>query len=182
MNINSDYAEKWKLFKDKANGKKVIGLNTGCGKRWSTRLWSTENWIGLIKQLQNAGYYPIVLGGLDEDAQNKIYAQETNCYYPGTYSLEEFIAMASNCDIIVSAVSMMMHIAIGLQKQLVLFNNIFNKHEFEMYGRGEIIEPTSGCDCFYGNTCKRGDENNCMKDISVDAIFSAVARLANNIN
>ena len=48
-------------------------------------------------------------------------------YYPGTYSLEEFIAITANCDLIVTAVSMMMHIAIGLKRPLVLFNNIFNK-------------------------------------------------------
>ncbi|MEZ4890529.1 MAG: hypothetical protein R2779_08245 [Crocinitomicaceae bacterium] len=29
-----------------------------------------------------------------------------------------------------------MHITIALQKKIVLMNNIFNPHEFELYGRG----------------------------------------------
>ena len=68
----------------------------------------------------------------------------------------------------------MMHIATGLQKSLVLFNNIFNKHEFELYGRGTIVEPTSGCDDYYGNTCTRS--NHCMNDISVAQIYDAIVK------
>ncbi|MEI6817869.1 MAG: glycosyltransferase family 9 protein, partial [Bacteroidota bacterium] len=174
LNVNQELVNKWNSMRIKADGKKIIGLNTGCGKRWSTRLWDTKNWIELVKQLQQSNYYPVLLGGLDEDAQNKIYNQETGAYYPGTYSLDEFIAITANCDTIVSAVSMMMHIATGLQKPLILFNNIFNKHEFELYGRGTIVEPTSGCDCYYGNTCSR--ELSCMKDISVQTVYDAIVK------
>jgi len=176
LNVNTKLVEKWKLLKEKSGGKKIIGLNTGCGPRWATRLWENDNWHNLIFALQKAGYYPVVLGGMDEDEKNKSFSQTTGAYYPGTYSLEEFIAITANCDVIVSAVSMMMHIAIGLKRPLVLFNNIFNKHEFEMYGRGIIVEPTTGCDCFYGNTCTR--ERPCMLDLPVDSIFEAIKKLA----
>jgi lipopolysaccharide heptosyltransferase III len=176
LNVNKELVEKWTLLKDKSQGKKIIGLNTGCGKRWSTRLWAADNWIALVRQLQHNNYYPVLLGGVDEDAQNNIYQHETGAYYPGTYSLEEFIAITANCDTIVSAVSMMMHIATGLQKPLILFNNIFNKHEFEMYGRGTIIEPTTGCDDYYGSVCSR--ENCCMNDISVESVYSAIVKFS----
>ena len=177
LNLNATLSGKWSaLLRQEAAGKKIIGLNTGCGKRWSTRLWPVQYWIELVKKLQHAGYYPILLGGEDEDAQNKMYAESTGAYYPGTFSLGEFIALTNNCDIVVSAVSMMMHIAVALQKHLILFNNIFNKHEFELYGRGKIIEPLSGCDCYYGNLCVR--ERHCMKDISVDSIFNAIEQCA----
>lgn len=172
MNVNDELVKKWNSLKVKAGGKKVIGLNTGCGKRWSTRLWPVEYWTQLIKDLQQKGYYPVVLGGLDEDAQNKKYAEATGAYYPGTYSLEEFIAITANCDVVVSAVSMMMHIAVGLRKPLILFNNIFNKHEFHLYGRGTIVEPSTGCDCYYGGTCSRG--RCCMNDIPVKQVFDAI--------
>jgi len=176
LNVNPALVNKWKSLKEKSGGKKIIGLNTGCGPRWLTRLWANENWQKLTTDLQKAGYYPVFLGGLDEDAKNKSFAQATGAYYPGTYSLEEFIAITANCDLIVSAVSMMMHIAIGLKRPLVLFNNIFNKHEFEMYGRGIIVEPTSGCDDFYGNTCTR--ERCCMNDLPVETVFASIKKLA----
>jgi heptosyltransferase-2 len=90
--------------------------------------------------------------------------------------LDEFIALVSHCDVIVTAVSMMMHIALGLNKKMVLFNNIFNKYEFELYGQGSIIEPSTGCDCYYGNTCSR--EKHCMKDLSVAQVFNEIKKWA----
>ncbi|MBI4932004.1 MAG: glycosyltransferase family 9 protein [Bacteroidetes bacterium] len=175
LNFDSKLAEKFKYIKEKAGKKKIIGLNTGCGKRWQTRLWPEEYWIELIKKLQSENYFPLLLGGPDEDVMNKKYTASTGAFYPGTFSLHEFIALSSVCDCILTAVSMMMHIAISLKKPLILFNNIFNRHEFYLYNNGVIIEPTSGCDCYYGNSCKR--ERHCMKDISVETIFSSIKNL-----
>jgi len=175
MDVNSDFDQKWKsILENNSQGKKIIGLNTGCGARWLTRLWPEEYWIGLIKKLQESGYYPVVLGGPDEHEQNLKYAKLTHCYYPGKYSLQEFIAISNNTDIIVTAVSMMMHIATALKKPMILFVNIFNPHEFELYGRGEIVIPPTGCDCYYGNSCSR--QRHCMKDISVEMVFERIEK------
>jgi ADP-heptose:LPS heptosyltransferase len=175
LNYNEKLAAKWNSLRDEAEGKRIIGLNTGCGVRWQTRLWPQENWIALIKKLQENGYYPIVLGGKDEDDVNSYYVQATGCFYPGHFQLDEFIALVSHCDVIVTAVSMMMHIALGLDKKMVLFNNIFNKYEFELYGQGVIVEPHTGCDCYYGSKCTRSVH--CMKDISVDQVYNEIIGL-----
>lgn len=175
LNVDQQLVAKWEgLLKEQSGGKPVIGLNTGCGQRWLTRLWPKEYWVELIRKLQAQGYFPMVLGGPDEDEMNRYYAAETGAYYPGTYSLPEFIAIGANCDLIVSAVSMMMHLAVGLRKPLILFNNIFNPHEFELYGRGEIIEPRTGCDDFYGMRCTR--ERHCMRDLPVKDVYEAILR------
>jgi heptosyltransferase-2 len=165
LDVNSVYAQKWHdIFREKAAGKKIIGLNTGCGARWLTRLWPETEWILLIKALQNAGYYPVLLGGADEEPRNKHYQAVTQ-------------AMIHNCDVVVSAVSMAMHLAIGLKRPLILFNNIFNSYEFYLYNRGEIVQPSVGCDCFYGNTCKRDDH--CMNHLPMQQVFEAIERAAN---
>jgi len=52
-------------------------------------------------------------------------------------------------------------------------------HEFELYGRGLIIEPTNGCDCYFGNSCSR--EKSCMKDISVQDVLTNIAELNKNL-
>jgi len=176
MNLNENLAKKWTLLREKAGNRKIIGLNTGCGKRWLTRLWPEEYWVEFIQKLQEKDYYPVILGGADEDIQNKIYAEKTGAYYPGTYSLEEFIAMSSNLDIVVTQVSMMMHIAVALKVPMLLFNNIFNKHEFYLYNRGVILEPESGCDCYFGNSCKR--DRSCMYDLHVETALKEIDTLA----
>jgi heptosyltransferase-2 len=164
---------KWKAhFHDLAGGKKIVGLNTGCGPRWNTRLWPTPYWEDLANELRNAGYFPVFLGGSLEHDKNELMAKNANVHYPGHFSLEEFIAITAACEIIVTQVSMMMHIATALQKELILMNNIFNAHEFELYGRGEIIQPKKACECYYGNSCKYGDS--CMHDLEVNQLVSAI--------
>ena len=176
LDVNPDHDAKWKeIISEKAEGKKVIGLNTGCGPRWPTRLWPLEYWKALIHDLHKAGYFPMVIGGPEEDQKNKSLDAATIACYPGTHSLQEFIAIMNNCDLVVTAVSMAMHLAIGVKSKLVLFNNIFNKHEFELYGRGTILEPKTGCDDFYGGKCSR--ERHCMEDLSHKEVLEAIEKL-----
>ena len=180
INLDEELSNQWKeKFKTLADGKTIIGLNTGCGLRWKTRLWPKDYWVELIKDLEKQGYFCLLMGGPDEDETNRYYQSKTGATYLGTFSLEEFIAITNNTDIIVTPVSMMMHIALALKKQLMLFHNIFNVHEFELYGRGVIIEPNSGCDCYFGNSCSR--EKRCMNDISVQDVLSNIVVLNKNL-
>ncbi len=178
INKNEELSAKWtKQLRELAGDRLIVGLNTGCGPRWNTRLWPADYWQNLAHQLKANGLFPVFLGGSLEDEKNQAMAAETGTYYPGHFSLEEFIALTDGCDLIVTQVSMMMHIATALEKKMVLMNNIFNRHEFELYGRGEIIEPSVGCECHFGNTCKRG--TSCMHDLTSDEVAQAVLRVAN---
>ncbi|MFA7275070.1 MAG: glycosyltransferase family 9 protein [Crocinitomicaceae bacterium] len=177
INKNQSLVEAWKAkWTVLANGKKIVGMNTGCGPRWNTRLWTNEAWMRLAVQLRDQGYFPVFLGGELEHEKNTLFAKESGAYYPGHFSLEEFIALTDGCEYIVTQVSMMMHIATALQKKMILMNNIFNKHEFELYDRGVIVGPPSACECYFGNTCKRG-EHSCMHEITPQAVFEAIEKL-----
>lgn len=57
------------------------------------------------------------LGGELEHVKNQKLSKATNCYYPGHFSLEEFIALTNNCEVIITQVTMMMHIATALKKK-----------------------------------------------------------------
>ncbi|ALD20418.1 glycosyltransferase family 9 protein [Hymenobacter sp. DG25A] len=153
-------------------GKPRIGLNTGCGDRWTTRLWSDEKWVALITQLQQAGYAPVLLGGTAEDERNRRLQAVTGAAYLGTFPLEQFINLMHQMDLIVTQVTMAMHISIALQKPTVLMNNIFNPYEFDLYGRGQLVQPDRQCVCFYRGTCKLG--TSCMEDLPADKVFAAV--------
>lgn len=180
INLNQHLADQWKeRFEVLSEGKKIVGLNTGCGPRWNTRLWSDHNWEVLALELKKRGYFPVFLGGELEHEKNMRMSQNVTCSYPGHFSLEEFMAITNSCDFIITQVSMMMHIATALKKKMVLCNTIFNKHEFELYDRGLIVEPPKPCECYFGNTCKRG-ENSCMHDIHPSDFVKAILTLDNN--
>ncbi len=176
IHLNEDLAKAWKIkMESQSNGLKIVGLNTGCGPRWNTRLWSEEAWIELATKLREEGYFPMFLGGELEHEKNVRMGHAAGVFYPGHFSLAEFIALTDSCDFVVTQVSMMMHIATALKKKMVLMNTIFNKHEFELYNRGVIVEPPSACECYYGNTCVRG--NSCMHDITPSFVRDAVNTL-----
>ena len=123
---HQDKAYAW----DIDHTKPIIGLNTGCGDRWTTRLWSDAKWIELIQLLQKENYTVVLLGGEQEDTRNQLLQSKTGAIYLGYFKLEQFINLMYQMDVIVTQVTMAMHIAIALQKQIVLLNNIFNPYEF----------------------------------------------------
>ena len=127
----------------------------------------------LAKELKAGGITPLFLGGEQEHAKNLQIAKASGALYPGHFAMNQFMSEVNQCELVVTAVTMAMHIAIGYGKKIVLFNNIFNKHEFELYGNGEILEPDFACDCFYSPTCP----NNCMQYLSVERVFDACLRL-----
>jgi len=151
----------------------LIGLNTGCGNRWTSRLWSQQNWIELALKLKDQGTGVLILGGPDEHEKNLQIAKNSGATYPGYFPLKQFVNLVDQCDLVVTAVTMATHIAIGLGKKIILFNNIFNKNEFELYGLGKILEPAIECDCFFARECP----NNCMEHIYVDTVFSTCEQL-----
>ena len=156
-------------------GKAVLGLNTGCGGRWTSRLWPEEYWADLARGLQTEGYAVVLLGGPDEDEKNIRLAQATGACYPGHFPLATFIGLMDQCDLVVSAVTMGMHIALGLGKKLVLFNNIFNPYEFELYGRGKIVGPAQTCECYFQPFCRA--ESFCLKTLTPADVQTAVVEL-----
>lgn len=156
--------------------KRIVGLNTGCGGRWTSRLWPDRYWISLAKKLKKAGHLPLFLGGEQEHEKNQRLARTSGAVYLGHFPLQQFMSEVNQCNLVVTAVTMAMHIAIGLQKKIVLFNNIFNRHEFELYGRGVILEPDFECSCYYSPTCP----NNCMQYLAVEKVFEACQRLLMN--
>ena len=168
---HADKGYTWNL----PEGKPLIGLNTGCGDRWTTRLWSTEKWIALIEGLIDSGYMPVLLGGEQEDNRNKELSERTGASYLGYFSLQQFINLMDQMDVVVTQVTMAMHIAVALKKKLVLMNNIFNPHEFELYGRGVLVSPEKECVCYFSGTCKNG--TSCMENLEASTVLNHVNQL-----
>ncbi len=160
---------KFSLPEDKI----IIGLNTGCGTRWKTRLWPEKSWIKLAQLLQNKGYFVLLLGGEQEDKKNKRISAASGAEYLGHFSLSEFIDLMNECNVIVTPVTMALHIALALKKKIILFNNIFNPYEFELYGRGRIIEPPVECKGCFKNECPK----QCMELITPEQVLNELIKI-----
>ncbi|MGB9696156.1 MAG: glycosyltransferase family 9 protein [Ignavibacteria bacterium] len=156
--------------------KKIVGLNTGCGSRWSSRLWSDSHWLKLIELLLKNNYEVVLLGGEYEDLKNRNFAEITNAKYFGYFPIKTFLHLVNKCDLIVTQVTMALHIAIGLQKKIVLMNNIFNSNEFELFGRGIIVQPSKECRCYFSPRCIN-PEYNCMDFLYPEDVFNSVNKL-----
>jgi len=167
--LNNTLKKHWNISKNKP----LVGLNTGCGDRWKTRLWPKKYWIELIKLLKKANYNVILLGGKKEDITNKFIAKKTQADYLGYFSIKEFISLVDQCDLVVTSVTMALHLAIGLGKKIVLLNNTFNRWEFELYNLGEIIEPDVPCLGCYKSVCNKS----CMEKIEPKRVFLSCVKL-----
>jgi ADP-heptose:LPS heptosyltransferase len=157
--------------------KTVIGLNTGCGGRWTTRLWPADYFVELAKLLLDNDFEVILLGGEQEHERNTDIAFQSGAKYLGYFPLPQFINLIDQCDLVVTQVTMAMHLTLGLQKKIVLMNNIFNPYEFDLFGNGEIVMPNKDCACFYAGKCKLGQT--CMYDLPVDKVFSSIKNTLN---
>jgi heptosyltransferase-2 len=180
INLIEKLPPKYKLFIERLYlyyyyGDNYIGKEVKIIDRWISRLWPETYWTELARILVDKGYETILLGGTQEDNKNRRIAELTRAKYFGVTSLKKYFSLMNQCDIVVSQVTMAMHVAIALKKYLVLMNNIFNRKEFYLYSRGIIIEPGIDClGCFkqnFDNNCK---SSNCMELISVPSILAAI--------
>ena len=161
----------------------IVGLNTGAGAAWATRIWPEENFALLIRELKHRGLRPLLLGGPDEHDKNLRLARATGAAYAGTRPLRQFLGLVDTCDVVVTAVTMALHMAIGLGKRIVLFNNVFNRHEFHLFGQGRIIEPDLSClACYKSRFDSACPVTNCMERISVDRVVAAVVEEARRLD
>lgn len=172
LNSFEEFKQNWEID----HSKKVVGLNTGCGGRWTSRLWPEKYWIELSKNLMAQNYEVVFLGGELEHEKNTRLSKESGGKYFGTFPLKTFINLVNQMDLVITAVTMAMHITLGLNKKIVLFNNIFNRNEFELYGLGEIIEPENKCTCFFSPKCKN-TEYECMDSLYPENVKKLVDKL-----
>ena len=115
----------------------------------------------------------MLLGGEAEAERNHRLHAATGATYLGTFPLPQFINLLHQMDGIVTQVTMAMHISIALRKPTILMNNIFNPYEFDLYGRGQLVQPNKQCVCFYRGSCKLGGPG-CMEDLPAEKVFEAV--------
>jgi heptosyltransferase-2 len=160
--------------------RKLIGINTGGGKRWQYKKWILEHYIELIKRIRTN--FPdigiILLGGPEEREFNQIINSETGDLIVDAgcdNSLKEFVALIDLLDIFLTPDSLGMHIGVALGKITVVLVGPTSPWELDVFNRGEIIyNEDLDCVACYKSKCDK--EVNCMITISPDEVFNRIRK------
>lgn len=157
-------------------GERVIGINTGAGKRWPLKSLSVEKTIALIKKIEKElGLVSLILGGEEEKERNEIISRETGMPQAGAHSLRSFAGIINRCQAVVSSDSLAMHFAIALRKKILAFFGPTSPAEIELYGLGRKLSPAIDCLVCYKKKCEL--DPNCMDRLSVEDMFDGVKTL-----
>jgi len=170
-----EYGEKTIRGAGVTRREKVVGINTGAGKRWPQKSWGISQTIELINKLaKELGIVSLILGGEEEKDRNQTIAKETGMPDAGVHSLRQFASIVGQCPVVLSSDSLAMHLAIALKKRVVAFFGPTSAAEIELYGLGEKLLAPMDCVVCYKKLCEV--KPNCMDSLSVEKIFSAVKR------
>lgn len=158
-------------------GAPIVALNTGSGPRWATRRWPVTHFKSLALDLRQRGYNVVLLGGPEEDAQNRELALQTGSFYPGVVSFQKFSELVKGCDVLVTGVTLALHVALAQETRVVLMNNIFPDNEFFLYGLGEVLGAKLGCRaCYKAEVDLQCESLSCMGLIESDHVVDAIHR------
>jgi ADP-heptose:LPS heptosyltransferase len=157
----------------------VIGLNPGAGRIFAHKSWPPERFIELAKTIGRRTNWRVALfGGPDEHAGNARVAEacpavvDTGC----DHDESSFVALLQRCDVLVTGDTMAMHVAIAMNVPCVVLFGPTCEQEIDLYGRGEKLRAALPCSPCYARRCDRSP--NCMDQISVEQVWTAVQRWA----
>lgn len=158
--------------------KTTVGLNTGCGDIFATKKWTEEGFVKLAEEINGRlGFQVVLLGGPEERERNRrIREKITVPVVDGgaDNTLEVFTGIVAGCDMIVTADTLALHVAIALKKEIVLLMGPTASSEIDLFGRGEILDAALDCAPCYRQSCSEGAL--CMSSISPEMVFEAVER------
>lgn len=148
---------------------KIIGINTGGGKRWELKKWTLKNYIELVKLLKKDRKSGIILfGGSEEiDFNQKIKKQVGSLLVDAgcNNSILQFSALIDLVDVFFTPDSLGMHISIALNKTTIVIVGPTSPWELDDFGNGEILcNDQLDCIACYLPTCQK--ETNCMNTIT----------------
>jgi heptosyltransferase-2 len=157
-------------------GMPIVGLNTGAGERWPLKQWRLDGYCDLIRRLyEELGVQVLLLGGPAERYRHEFLLR--NALVPvfdcgNENSLRRFAALVGQCHVLVSGDTLAMHLALALNRRVVVLFGPTSAAEIELYGLGEKIVPDMECLVCYKGKCDLVP--NCMDVISVEAVAHAV--------
>lgn len=155
----------------------LIGAFVGAGGRWEGKKLSEKqwrHWLGwILKNIPKTGI--VLLGGPAEQLLMKKLEKKLrpHLFNGGLAPLDVFAAKVELCDLILTADTLALHVAVALKKRFVAFFGPTAAQEIETYGLGETITAPD-CRCFYQPVCTQA--SSCLEKLPLDLLTQAVKR------
>jgi heptosyltransferase-2 len=158
---------------------RVVGINVGAGQRWPQKSLPLGTLEEVIAHLLQAGRARsiLLLGGPSEGDRMDYLAGRLGRQVIHTGAgnpLRQFAALLTFVDVLLTADTLAMHIALALRKRLVVHFGPTSPWEIDLYGLGEKIigaPDSAGCYCA---ECPRKPA--CNERIEAGAVASALLR------
>ena len=152
------------------------------GARYWFKAWPPERFAELADRLQSEYNCQVLIGGSQQDIilaqQIRQMAKSNLVIMAGRTTIRQFAVIAKKSALFVGSDSGAMHIASAVGTPVVALFGPSNPFEWGPRGGGpaDVIYMGLDCrDCFHP-TCRRG-EGNCMKLITVDAVYASARRM-----
>ncbi len=163
------------------NKKNIIGIAPGA--KWKIKRWPKEYFRELVGIIQKDTDYAVHIFGSKDEANIANYIQKgyKNCVnFAGELSIKETAEHMSNCSVVVSNDSALMHMATALNIPVVaIFGPTVKGFGFYPKGKSIVLEKKLSCrpcSLHGSNKCKKNNHR-CMKDIKPKEVFNAVKTL-----
>lgn len=135
-----------------------VGLNYLVGSKWPNKAWPRSRFVQLGRELKERGHSVSRQKGKDD--------------------LREYMDWINGCRLVVTNDSLGMHLAIALERKVVvLFGPTSSSHAY-LYGLGSVVSSPGSCDrapC-YEYVCEKGNAV-CMEGITVEDVLREVEKL-----
>lgn len=151
------------------------------GTRWETKCWPAERFGELAGRLsEQCGVKSVLIGGKDDEPLADVAiraAHDRAVSLCGRTTLRQVAAIIERAAIVVTADSTPMHMAAALGRPLVALFGPTNPARTGPYGRmNDVVRLPLNCSpCYFRKLSQCPYSLRCMNDLSVEAVFSAVA-------
>jgi heptosyltransferase-2 len=177
---DEDFGKSFYERNSLSNFKRIIGINTGGGKRWAQKKWTLNSYVELIKLIKNDNQYSgiILFGGPEEVEFNHEIINQARGFLVDAgcnNSIAQFSALINLVDIFFTPDSLGMHIGVALGKTCIVLVGPTSPWELDIFDNGEILyNDRIGCVACYQSTCHK--EMNCMDTIEPKLVLELMKR------
>lgn len=155
---------------------RLVGINTGAGRRWKYKSWGEEQTAALATELcRKFDVGVVILGGEQERERNeriKLMTGENCVVAPGDWDLLHFAAVVGLCQVVLTSDSLALHLAVANHVPAVAFFGPTSAAEIDLFGHGIKVVTDLSCRCCYLASCEV--RPHCMESIGIETMLAAV--------